>query len=293
MFQGKAMRFKIRWLEVWRVAAVLVLLLAPLPFEPATQRWPAMAYEIENLGHPVVFALLAHAGFRLLRARQPAPARTPYLVVLLGAAVLGLATEAAQRLVGRDSSWIDLGNDVLGAGFVLLLNARREFRLPRVAGIAATIVALLATGPFLWTAAACVMRAAQAPVLWRPDAVLMQRFSHWQQGAYPGLVIDEPLADWSGHGALVVELRNLREVALPVTLRVHDRQHNLAHEDRYNQTFALPALGAQSIRVPLERIRRAPNGRLMDMTAIRGIIVFQSAANEPPRFRVEEIRLKR
>jgi hypothetical protein len=293
MFQGKAMRFKIRHPMAWLTAAITVLLLAPLPFDPASQRWPALLHEAENLGHPIAFALLAHAGFRMLRARQPLPAPAPWLTVLLCAAAFGLATEAIQRLVGRDSSWLDFGNDVLGAGFGLLLHARREHRFSRVASIAAAVVVLLATGPFLWTVAAYGFRAARAPVLWRPDAALIQRFSHWQGGTYPGLVIEEPLADWSGYGALVVELRNLRDVASPVTILVHDRLHDLAYEDRYNQVFEMPAHGSQVLRIPLEKVRVAPRSRTMDMTAISSLLVFQTAANEPPRFQVNEIRLER
>jgi VanZ family protein len=275
------------------VAIVTLLLLAPLPFYPSLQRWPAMFDEIENLGHPLAFALLAHVGFKLLRVRKPAPARTPYLIVILAAAAFGLATEAMQEFVGRDSSWIDLGNDVLGACFALLLHARRECLSPRLASVAAVAVTLAATGPFLWTAAAYGLRAARAPVLWCPDAVLFQRFSQWYQGEYPGLVIKEPMADWSGHDALILELHNLHDAALPVTLRVHDRLHNLKHEDRYTTTVELPAGSSRTLRIPLEDIRLAPRTRQMDMTAIRGIIIFQSAANQPPHFRVDEIRLER
>jgi hypothetical protein len=85
----------------------------------------------------------------------------------------------------------------------------------------------------------------------------------------------------------------VRDVPSTVTVRVHDRLHNLAHDDRYNRTFELPARSSQTLRIPLEEIRLAPQGRQMDMTAIRGIIVFQSAADEPPRFSVREIRLGR
>jgi hypothetical protein len=278
---------------VWLLAAVTALLLAPLPFNPAKLRWPAMLHELENLGHALVFALIAHAGFGVLRARYPAPARKPYLLVLLGSAAFALATEATQRVVGRDSSWIDFANDVFGATFVVLLHARRESRGGNAACFAAAVVALAATGPFLWTVVAYGFRSAQAPVLWRPDAALFQRFSHWQQGSYPGVVIDEPLPDWSGHDALIIDLRNLRDAALPVTVRVHDRRHNQAHADRYNRTFELRAHDLATLRIPLEQIRLAPHGRQMDMTAIRGIMVFQSAANEPPHFRVSRIWLER
>jgi hypothetical protein len=92
---------------------------------------------------------------------------------------------------------------------------------------------------------------------------------------------------------LTVELRNLRDVASRVTIRVHDRQHNLAHDDRYSQAFELPPRSAQALRIPLDHIRLAPRGRQMDMTAIRGLILYQDAPNRLPDFSVSEIRLER
>ncbi len=131
MFQRKATGFKNHAATLGALAVIATaLLLLPLPTDILKSRWPAMAYELENLCHPLLFALLAHATFRLLRAWQPAPARTPYATVLVLAAGFGLATVAVQAMVGRDSSWIDLGNDVLGAGFAVLLHARPGISKP-------------------------------------------------------------------------------------------------------------------------------------------------------------------
>jgi VanZ family protein len=293
MFQGKATGFKNSAATLGLLTlAVIALLLAPLPLDAAQSRWPALVYETENLCHALVMALLAHATFRLLRLRQPAPARSPYAIVLTLAAAFGLATEIVQRFVGRDSSWIDVGNDVLGASLVLLLHARREYG-SRLAGLAAVATALLATGPFLWTLAAYAHRSVQAPVVWSSDSRLFQRFSEWREGMYPGLTINEPLIDWSSYRTLAVTLRNKRDVASPVTLRVHDGPHNNAHTDRYNRTFALPATSTQTLHIPLDEIRLAPRGREMDMRAIRGVMLFQAAANQPPFFSVDSIRLER
>jgi len=293
MFQVKATRFRDWVVLVLAGMGTIALLLLPLPGVSGRQHWSALFSELENLGHPLAFGMLAHLSFRLLRSRLPAPARLPYVLVLLAAAVFGLASEVLQRYVGRDAEWIDVFGDVLGASFVLLLHARREHPGSRLPATAAAVVVLIATAPLFWTVAAYAYRTAQAPLLWRADARLFQRFSQVKSGTYPGLVIEEPLPDWSGYRTLVIHVRNLHDVTAPIVVRVHDRRHNQESEDRYNQSFELAADAHETLRIPLEGIRQAPHGRQMDLTAIRGVVVFQTAANVPLSFAVSEIRLER
>jgi hypothetical protein len=298
------MRFSIRpgLILALALAAMAALLLLPLPMEGAMRSWPALMHEVENLGHPLGFALLAHLALAHLRqpGRVPA-ARRPYWSVMGGALVLGFGTEALQRLVGRDSSWLDLANDLLGAGFALLLHARKDARERGASGgnaqlTTAIVVAFLAIGPFLWTAAAYLYRMQQMPVLWKADSALFARFSHSTERNYPGLNIKEPAMDWTGHDSLVIDLRNLRGTPLRITVRVHDRAHDMTpdqpHEDRFNQSWELAPGAAQTLRIPLEAIRRAPQGRTMDMTAISGIVIFQPADRQPREFAVTQVRLQ-
>ena len=271
----------------------IALLLSPIPLDSLSSRWQALVEELENLGHPFLFGLLAHFCFRLLRAQWPAPSRAPYAGVLIAAVALGLTTEVIQHLIGRDASWVDLANDLLGASFLLLIHARLDDPPLRWAGWGVACVAVLTIGPFLWTVAAYVHRSIQAPTLWLSNSPLFHRFSQLQRGAYPGLFFHEPLADWSGYNTLVIELHNLRDMESSVRVRVHDQGRNHSFVNSYNQTFEL-APGSESIlRISLDQIRQAPSGREMDMTAISGIIVFQMDSNQAPFFSVDEIRLER
>jgi hypothetical protein len=286
------MRFRIQTGGLLTAGAIATaLLLMPLPIAPLVRRWPALLHEVENLGHPLLFGLLAAAGFLTLRARWPAPSHAPYVGVLAAALIFGLATEALQQLLGRDAAWEDLLNDVLGAVFALLLCARKEQR-GRVHVGAAALLAVAMLGPLFWVATAYAHRALQMPVLWRANSMLFEPFFRWQGGAYPGLVIDEPAADWSRHTTLELKLRNLRNEVSPVVVRVHDLTHTLRYADRFNETFGLPVGAAHTIRIPLEQIRRSPRGREMDMRRISGVVIFQTAAKQPRFFDVLEIRLE-
>jgi VanZ family protein len=277
-----------------------VLLLVPLPVREAARHWPALLEELENAAHPFLFAALTWVLFRSLRRGLPRLGLLAYPATFVMSVGFGLATEATQAFTGRDASWIDVGNDVLGTLFALLLIARVEIRrsrpgnaVPRLLALLAAAVATFSMLPLGWTLAAYVHRAAASPVLWQPDSPLFNRFSHWQRGQFPGLVLQEPLSDWRSFTALEIDVRNASNERLEVTVRVHDLTHNQQYLDRFNQVFNFDPRASRTLRIPMERIRKGPETRQMDLAAIRGVAVFQEIANQPPRFTVQEIRLVR
>jgi hypothetical protein len=280
------------------LALVTVLLLVPLPVGDLARRWPALFGELENAAHPLVFAWLAWLGFRLLRRRFPAPHPLPYLLTFAAAIGFGLATEAVQAMVGRDSAWVDLWNDALGAVCALALIARHERRTRspgHASQSASATIALAAMGlafaPLAWTLTAYTYRAAMAPVLWQ-DTALMKRFSVWQTGQYEGLEIRELAGDWRGYRQLAVDVRNIGDEPVDITLRVHDLAHDHMFPDRYNGRFTLAPGAASTLSIPVETIRTAPATRVMDLAEMRVIVVFQDATQKS-RFRVTEVRLVR
>jgi VanZ family protein len=265
--------------------AVLLLILAlgallvPLPVPVSVAPWRALVQDLENFGHPLTFALLGAVTFGAARAAFPAPAwRAPLLAVLVGL-LLGAMTEWLQTLIGRDGSWEDIWGDMLGCvASVAWLAARSadglRSRLPALAMRALSIaLAVIAIAPLCWTLAAYATRAQQAPVFWRHDSRLLQRFSHVQQGRFPALVVQEPPADWSGFRALVIEVVNPQSRPVEMALRVHDREHDETYADRFNAVLRLSP-GPLKIRVPLDRVRQGPRGRQMDMQRIRGVAIF-------------------
>jgi len=84
---------------------------------------------------------------------------------------------------------------------------------------------------------------------------------------------------------------NEADTPVTVTLRVHDGAHRNAYTDRYNEDFVLTPRSSQRIEVPLGRILLAPRGRQMDLSDIRGLILFRQAADARHRVSVEAVRL--
>jgi VanZ family protein len=280
------------------VALVTLLLLVPLPLGSLARNWFALTNTIENFAHPLMFWWLTAHLFPAVRTRCPSNL-TAYGLTLALSVGLGLALEYFQSLVGRDASWEDARNDAVGTLLALALQARRD---PGCAGarpwrpvatLAAIALAVMAAFPMMWTTAAYIGRWVNFPVIWSADSRLAHRFSYWKQDAFPGLVIDEPARDWRGYTALQVKVQSLRSNGTEIRIRVHDQQHNQEFLDRYDQAFVLPDSRERTLTIPLAAIQHGPAARHLDLSAVRGLIIFQEGAREPPRFAVGEIRLVR
>lgn len=275
---------------------VTVLLLVPLPVIPLAHNWDNLAHVIENTAHPVAFCWLT---MRLLRIRRAGVRGESYLLAVSLAMALALATEYVQSTVGRDASWEDVRNDIIGTLLALALQARRDLSASSqsswraLATTCAALLLLLAILPLASTIASYTWRWEAFPVLWESDSFFAKRLSHWKTDEYPGFVLDEPAENWSGYSTLQVKVRSLTQSGTELRIRVHDRRHNQEIGDRYNATFTLLDGEQRVVNISLDTIRRAPLTREMDLSAIRGIIIFQDGGPGSPHFDVSEIRLVR
>jgi VanZ family protein len=279
-------------------AVVAALLLVPLPLETLARQWFTLTNTIENAAHPLLFWWCTTQCLPVVR-RRVATTWLAYSLTLALMAILGIGSEFLQSLVGRDSSWEDVGNDTIGAMLALALQARKDAKgggralLRPMATLAAVALIVAAAFPVAWTVSAYVRRWAVFPVIWSSNSVIERRLSFWKQDAYPGLVIDEPARDWRGYSALQVRIRALRSSGTSIRIRVHDQRHNRDILDRYDHAFVLADSSEHVLSIPLQAIQHGPAARELDMSAIRGLIIFQEDGWEPPRFSVGEIRLVR
>jgi len=272
----------------------MALLLLPLPQVEMFRRSPALFAALENLGHPLAFALV---GFSLLRK-----VRTPYwmpaLSVLGITLTLGVISESLQRVTGRDPSMSDVAGDLLGALWAILFRVARSSgpqrrRSQLVAAWALVVVTGTCITPLLATVGSYIARRLESPLIWRPESFWLQRFARWQSGMYPGLAIIEPSPDWHGYQWLVVELHCLQSDPVVVHIRVHDGGHNDEFDDRFNRQFLAIPGRRLTMTIPLGEIANAPAHRTMDMHDIEGLTIFirQSGADFRQILAIDEIRL--
>ena len=67
---------------------------------------------------------------------------------------------------------------------------------------------------------------------------------------------------------------------MTLTLRVHDAAHDQRYEDRYNVRLVVQP-GVNRFTIPIDDILHAPDTRAMDLSRIRGIVVFAHALERP------------
>lgn len=282
---------------LWAIPVASLMLLVPLPVQELAQRWPALLATLENSGHAPLFAMLTVLLYGTLRDVRPQRPVAVAVVTAACAMAFGGLTEYVQSLVGRDSSWADLGNDALGTLLGLAWVGMREARATGrsttslAAAALTTGLVIIVAWPLASTIAAYLARSAASPVIWRHDAPLLRRFSFVQGGQFPGLVLTEVPHDWHPYSALEVDLQSLSDVPLGVTVRTHDALHNQEYLDRFNTEVWLQPGERRVIHIPMARIQVAPERRTMILARMRGLAVFQEIARVPPRFRVFEIRL--
>ncbi len=267
---------------------------------------------LHKTGHPLAFGAIAVLTLMFLLDAAPDKAALrsrSYAIALSVAVGFGVLTEVAQLFTNRGSSAMDVLSDAVGAtaalGIFSSISRTRgisEGRLTRMAalsvGVAAACVAL---APLAWCAAAYVNREARFPIVARMDSPLDEYFvsetnnnvmtapvpARWarnagekawvvsfDKGNSAGVQVTEPHPDWRDRQTLKLEVTNVGASDLPVTIRIHDRQHNWLYQDRFNRAVTLKALTRQTIRIPIADIARGPQHRMLDLSHVANLAVF-------------------
>ena len=231
---------------------------------------------------------------------------------------VGLGIELLQlNIADRFFSWRDVGMDLMGGATALLWRAGRK--LPRlqatltaVVSIAIVLVNFVPLGRVVLDE---YRSARDFPLLagfettielrrWEGDRVGLTRVTepHVQGNfaaqitlntdKYSGVALKYFPGDWRGRRALAFDVFNPGQ---PLTLhyRVHDALHQgemQTYGNRYNGRSLLTE-GWNEIIIPMTDILAAPQGRLMDITKIRGFGVFVVQQKERRVLFLDNVRL--
>ena len=114
--------------------------------------------------------------------------------------------------------------------------------------------------------------------------------AHWQPPG-SGLGLRHFPGDWRDYEQLHIRIHSDR--AVPVTLRLHDRQHEDMGKpwpDRFNRRLELEP-GWQSLVIDLEEVRQAPASRAMDMARMSQLGLFNLKLEAPVELHLAFIEL--
>ncbi|PWB76148.1 hypothetical protein C3F09_00940 [candidate division GN15 bacterium] len=253
-----------------------------------------------------------------LTANRPLPALRRYGYALAIALVLGALSEIVQIGGPRDADIFDFLRDAIGAlSFLLIFFAfdpgTRNLAPPIPTGLKRVIllvVALLLIGGSAHSVAsvglAWLDRDRAFPTLLSFEHGWEQRFVYadsatatvvsnreinpgdsanhvlrvdFQTYTYTGLILQDLYPDWRGYRTLDFSVYSISPRTEQLRLRIDDREALNQRDDRFERIVdILP--GRNQISVPLEEVQHGPpDGRSMDMSRIKRIVLF--AASQP------------
>lgn len=305
------------------VLGVVLAVLSVLLFADFGAESSRVVDEIFNFGHLPLFGAAALVFLWLLGGRKwPVHHRRHYVSAFLAALFLGVTTEFVQLFTPeRYFQAQDILYDAMGA-FAFLVFAysysglsRKGSRGWKAAGVG---VIIAATAPMALTALDAWRMTSQFPLLgsfetrlemgrWSADGCRVARSerhalhgahaleAHLSPGEYPGISLNWLEGDWQGYDELCFEVFLEGDSPLAITVRVHDKTHGRLPEqlysDRFNRGFVLNP-GAQQIRIDLDDVRTAPEGRHMDMGQIVNVCVFSYLLKEERVVYFDNFRLE-
>jgi hypothetical protein len=283
---------------------VLLITIVCMPVDGQAQWFQVL----QNAGHGVIFAAIAFLCISILTASNKPLGWSMWsrcALTLAIATLLGVVTELLQIPLARDSSFIDVRNDALGAciGLMIFAGGHHELAFRKRLGLVvagATAVAVLGA-PVATCIAAYARRETMFPTIadfrqsmdlyfvaaqWATigqeklpkswSAAADERAMHvrFGVGPWPGVDFFEPAPDWQEYDVLALDLTNPGPAPLLLRLRVHDLQHNNAFDDRFNTTFQIQPGERAVFRFPLAEIRDGPRQRMLSMADIRDLLLF-------------------
>jgi hypothetical protein len=304
----------------WRIivlsALLLFLFFADVPY---SRFWSAFF----DAGHAPLFGVIAIVVRGWLAGRSPSVSRARVSLAAFGITVgLGAATEVIQMLQSHgDPSTTDLLRDMAGAGAFLLgaWGAGHRGRARTVAALGALIVLLASGWTLSLTSARYVARDRAFPTLFALDGSWWEaafielngnrlepgrlpapdpggeggRLARLdlQPGPYSGITFDEPYPDWRGRDRLTLTIVSDLDAPLPMAIRIHDAAHDRRYRDRFNQRLTISP-GVNRIAIPIEQIQWAPDRRRMDLSRVRGVVLFAYDLQRPVHVFLGPLRME-
>jgi VanZ family protein len=277
--------------------------------------------EILNYGHIFLFGFISLGISRVIGMRTwPNLDKIVYFRSGIITFLLGFLSECIQtQIPNRTFGLNDLFNDTLGAATFLVLAytfqtgiMRRTLILLR--SIVLSIIIIM-TYPIGITALDSWNMARDFPILSSFESTL--ELSRWKDiesssqrmkihatngiysyqtrlhpGMFPGISMEYMMSDWKDYRELSFDTFLEGTKPLNITVRINDKEHNDEFLDRYNKQFTLQP-GRNHTIVVLNDVRKAPQGREMDMADISIICIFAYNLDEPRVVYFDNIRLKK
>jgi hypothetical protein len=264
--------------------------------------------ELWDLGHLFFFI----AFVVLLNKKFPISGWKYGLKLSIFVFLLGCLIETLQHFTGRNSNWLDVFHNLLGAWLALFFLQKAN---PWVwAGRLITAAFLLPIAySVLLTAGSQYHLSHQFPLLANFESVMdshawkgnVERIPfaskqnqyvlkiHFTTEKYSTVSFGEFFNSWHGYEFLSMDIYNPSEKPLDINLRINDVPHkaNNRFEDRFNRRIQLIS-GWNSIVIPIVDIQKAPAQRQLQLDAIASLAIFTMHLSEPQDIYLDNVLLR-
>lgn len=272
-----------------------------------------------DLGHIIYFALatLLLTGWRPVARQSLAIQWTLILCITL---VAGVLVELVQGGMQRNPDINDILRNMTGSMLILSFGPPGVLVRPRQWKVLLQVAVVMVLLLQLWPLAKSLFdeHAARTRFPLLADFESAFEIDRWkgEEGlsvvslpqATAGKVLKVPLStkhysgaglfyfpgDWKQFGFLYISVFNPAGQPLPVTFRIHDRQHtqgDRSYEDRFNRRVLLRP-GWNHVEFDLNQVASAPTHRRMDMGSVRGLGIFVTSLDEPGVIYLDNARLQ-
>ncbi len=293
---------------------LFVLIVVPVLFVGGPDLSSSLFFQnIWNFGHITFFAVL----LLLIQLFKPILGWKQWLWVTLIAAAVGMVIEVVQHFIGRNFSIADVMHNLYGVWLGLFFGQKSSRLVWSL-----RVISLLLIAPSAWFImdsgishmAMCaqfpqlnsfetrheveILRASNSEVNINPTDELHtdgSRSAHIRLGTrpYSGVSMVAGWGDWGLYTELRMDVYNPQSEPLALVVKISDYEHDrrgYRFDDRVNRRVTVGS-GWNELRIAVDDIRRAPNGRLMQMDDIGNMVIFSARLSESREFYLDHIRL--
>lgn len=279
---------------------VIILILLTFTFVGSPFTISRSLQVLRNLGHIVLFSLLAIYIFKNLLFFKRKKIHTQIFILVIITTLLSFVIELSQYIFAIGTfDFADIRRNFIGAaiGFVLYakIKGRKLVIFLRVLVLLFVFVEAI---PFMKAITDEFRSIKEIPILsdfesdlelsrWSGDEPFTRSSEKVKHGSsalkmtfgtskYSGVALKYFPEDWSIYRYLKYNIYYNGPDTLRFTCRIHDKKHIIGpqvYNDRFNCRYFL-VNGWNEISVPLNNVKNAPQNRQMDLTEIKGFAIF-------------------
>ncbi len=297
---------------------ILIALIVFIPFlfffSKPEQFSPRSIQHAWDLGHIFYYAMVPFVIITTRKKKDIHP-RHQILFAFAFAAVVGLLMELFQRTTGRTFDPIDLVRNMIGALVAISFLLPVRATVPKITKAITIALVLSQIYPVTTSLIDEFQARRDFPIL--SDFETSFQIQRWLSSAdisiaknvgapgnhalradlttaaFSGIELDYFPPNWQRYRKFQFQIFNPSPEPISLTCHIHDAQHTRGprlFSDRFEKIYTV-SQGWNTITIDIKEIQEAPLNRSMDLTQIRGIVIYATHLPHPRTIYIDNLKL--